>query len=265
MGIIKDIYGATTSALITGGLFLGPAIAGLLYSLIPPDMVDVLAVDDRPPVYFDAAFELAEVEIDGDLDGTTDKDSPESADGEGDGGDPDSDTKPEDANTSGSSGSELAIDKTLAVKGAGRRVGDKVGSGRAAAGKGKGGRKRKRSRRRCPREYDGVVLRQDGVYEIDRRLLNYYTSSIKHFNELGWSKPNDAGKGWIISGFNCQGPLWHGGMRRGDIVMTVNGKKTNNMLQVLRLYPKLKAQRRFEVKVIRKGRHVTLRYEVVRG
>jgi hypothetical protein len=54
-------------------------------------------------------------------------------------------------------------------------------------------------------------------------------------------------------------------MRRGDIVLTVTGKRTNNMLQILRLYPKLKAQRRFEVLIIRKGRHITLYYEIVRA
>ena len=48
-------------------------------------------------------------------------------------------------------------------------------------------------------------------------------------------------------------------------VLTVNGKKTNNMMQIFLLYSKVKAQKTFEVEILRKGRPVTLRYEIVKG
>ncbi|MCB9668405.1 MAG: hypothetical protein H6736_02405 [Alphaproteobacteria bacterium] len=269
MRLLKDIYGASVSALITGFLFLGPAILGLIYSLVPVDMVETLVVEERPPVYFDGAFELAEKEVDGDLDGTQEAPAPETPETqddpqEGEGGDPNGEAAPDASDAAETQGGDLVADASLAVAGAGAAVGEKAG-GRAVKGDGAKGRTKKRSRQKCPKSYDGIELRQDGVYEVDRAIVNYHTASVDKFNELGWSRSNDKGDGWVVSGFDCRGPLWHGGLRRGDVVLAVNGKKTNNMLQILRLYPKLRAQKKFEVDILRNGRSVRLRYEIVRG
>lgn len=265
MHVIRDIFGASISAFVTGLLFLGPAFFGIIYAMAPRDMVEELVIEARPPVRFDGAFELAEVEIDGDLDGTTDAASEEddaSEPDEGEGGDPDGSARKDAKDVSKSEGADVVADPALAVSKAGAKVGARAG-GRAVKGRRGSGRRRKRSRQLCPRDYDGIKRRSDGVFVIDRSLVRYHTSSMAHFNELGWSRSNKEGKGWIISGFDCQGPLWHGGMRRGDVVLSVNGKRTNNMLQILRLYPKLKRHRKFEVDVIRKGRSIRLRYEIV--
>jgi hypothetical protein len=266
--LVKDVYGATISALITFALFLGPLLVGILYALFPADMVESLVVEDRPPVYFDGAFVLDTKEVEGELDGTAEVEPPpEEAppEEEGTGGSPDGSAKPEEATTTEKEGAETVGEPDQLTNARGVSAGAAVGKGTAAKGTGTPGRKQKRSRRRCPKTYDGIVRRPDGVFQIERSIVKYYTSSLKRFNTLGWSKNNKDGKGWIISGFNCQGPMWHGGMRRGDIVLSVNGKKTNNMLQILRLYPKLRNQRRFEVDVIRKDRKLTLRYEIVDG
>lgn len=268
MHVIRDIVGASLSAFFTGFLFLGPAVLGAIYALAPRDMVQTLVMDEPRPVYFDGAYELAEVEIDGDLDGTSEaegteeeeepsepEETPEPA------GDEDGTESKDAPEVDSKQGADILGDPSSAVAKTGSTVGSKVG-GRAVQGKTTSGRRKKRSRQICPKSYEGVTRREDGVYVIERQLVLYHTSSLDHFNQLGWSRANKEGKGWVISGFDCQGALWHGGMRRGDVVLSVNGKRTNNMLQVLRLYPKLRNHRAFEVEILRKGRPLVLRYEI---
>ncbi|MEZ4322183.1 MAG: hypothetical protein R3F61_32220 [Myxococcota bacterium] len=272
MGLGKDIFGVGCSATITGVMFLGAPILGVILALLPGDMVDLLTTPEQPAVYWDGAYVLAEEEKDGELDGTeteivedpvedpTSKDETEGTEDDGPG-----EVDPE--SKADSVGGEIEGD---AVAENGTRAGSSKGEGTTRAPPGvkvTKGATQKESRRKCAESYDGIVLRQDGTYEVDRELVNYYTASIKHFNELGWSKPNDRGDGagWYVSGFGCNDPLWHGGLRRGDVVLTVNGKKTNNMMQVFLLYSKVKSNKHFEVKVRRRGKHIVLRYDVVKG
>ncbi len=274
MGLTKDIFGAGCSAVITGGMFLGAPILGIIWSLIPGDMVDTLAQQERPAVYFDGAFELSDEEIDGDLDGNADEtvevpepEDPDDAEPEPESGEDSPGEEDPDADAD-RVGGEVQADAAL-DNGRGTRVGSGGGSDRKRPGAklAEARRKKKKSRQKCAKSYDGIRKRPDGTYEVSRKLVNYYTGSVKHFNELGWSKPNERGdgKGWLIHGFGCNDPLYHGGLRRGDIVLTVNGKKTNNMMQVLMLYTRVKTKRHFEVVVRRRGKEVTLRYNVEKG
>ena len=66
----------------------------------------------------------------------------------------------------------------------------------------------------------------------DRELVEYYTSSIARFNSLGWSGPynEDDLKGWKIGGFGCNSPLYHAGLQRGDIILTVNDRPASHRL-----------------------------------
>lgn len=264
--ILWDLYGATISALVTITLFMGPLIVGILYTLFPADLVDSLVIEDRPPVYFDGAFVLSDKEEEGELDGQAEA-APDPVDepsDDGSGGDPDGNAKANEATTDKNPGADSIADPRKSTSARGVSAGDKVGTGKAVKGDGAPGRKQKKSRRQCPKSYDGIQRRADGVIELDKSIVSYYTANLKRFNSLGWSKNNKGGKGWVISGFNCFGPVWHGGIRRGDIILAVNGKKTNNMLQILRLYPKVRNQRKFEVDVLRRGRKLTLRYEIVK-
>ncbi|MCB9675508.1 MAG: hypothetical protein H6737_10355 [Alphaproteobacteria bacterium] len=272
MGIGKDIFGVGCSGTIVGTLFLGAPIIGVLYGFLPGDMVDMLATPERPAVYWEGAYVLADIEKDGELDGNTsdivESDPDEEPDPDLPPGDESQDGEPSDEPSS-EAGGDVATDAIL-TNGAGTRAGGS-GSGNGVfkppTGRQTSGVTQKESRRECVKSYEGITQRSDGTYEVSRDLVNYYSASVKHFNELGWSKPNDRGDGdgWYISGFGCNDPLYHGGLRRGDVVLTVNGKKTNSMLQVFMLYSKVKTKSHFEVKVRRRGKHIVLRYDVVKG
>ena len=99
-------------------------------------------------------------------------------------------------------------------------------------------------------------------WEIPRKLVRHYTSSVARFNSLGASRPYKEGdqRGWLVSAFGCKSPLYKGGLRSRDVVQSVNGRPTYTWLQVFGLYARMGTIREFEVKVLRKGRVVTLHY-----
>jgi hypothetical protein len=171
--------------------------------------------------------------------------------------------------------SEVASFTPLALErgGAVRRVvkPDEVGSRRARllalAGLGRDNT-RGRSRARgssCHKKYKGVEEDGGDHWTVDREIVDYYTASIARFNSLGWSGPHSADdlKGWKIGGFDCNSPLHFAGLRRGDIVLRVNGKPTRTWLQVFGAYTKLRKKAEIEVQLVRRGEHHTLRYTLV--
>jgi len=120
-------------------------------------------------------------------------------------------------------------------------------------------------RARCKKTSADVEPMDDGSFEVNRTIVEHYTHSLKNFNSLGWSGPyNENGqRGWKIGGFGCNSPLHFAGLRRGDIVKTVNGKKTNTWLQVFGVYTKLKHHDDFVVAVVRRGELIHLRYRLI--
>ena len=117
----------------------------------------------------------------------------------------------------------------------------------------------------CRDSYKGVEENQQGHWTVNREIVDYYTSSIARFNSLGWSGPHngDEVKGWKIGGFSCNSPLHFAGLRRGDIVLSVNDRPTRTWFQVFGAYRKLQRKSEFKVEVIRRGKPHTLRYTLV--
>ena len=129
-------------------------------------------------------------------------------------------------------------------------------------------KKRRYKSKRCQVVWPQITLADDGVYEVDVALIDHYTRNINAFIKLGFSKPwekEETGQqGWYVSGFSCTSPLYAGGLRRGDVLLTVNGKKTRSYVQVYFLYQKLKHNKEFEVELLRKGKApTTLNYRIV--
>lgn len=273
--MLKNIVGVVVSALIVVVLYLGPALLGVVFSLIPQDLIGDLVIPDRQVVY-EGAWEISDFEREGDIDGnlevvydpTVPPGEKEQEATEGDGTTEEAPSGEEAGGDSEAAAADSLAQVKPGAPAAGKGKGKGTGTGVSTGTKGKSerpaGTTRSKSRFQCPKSYEGINKRANGIYEVDRKLVNYYTASVKQFNELGWSKSNDTGdkKGWFITGFDCKGPLWHAGMRRGDIVLTVNGKKTNNMMQILLLYSKVKAQKHFAVEIRRKGKELTLNYVV---
>lgn len=104
------------------------------------------------------------------------------------------------------------------------------------------------------------------TWTVERTLVDYYASSMDRFNSLGYSHKwtDDTGqKGWQIGGFGCSSPLWKAGLRSQDVIQLVNGKKTNNVLQLFGIWMSQRNKAKFEVQVLRKGKPMVLSYQIL--
>lgn len=144
-----------------------------------------------------------------------------------------------------------------------------AGRGGVGGGAGQGGGIQKpwkgRKPKSCDKPHPNIHESGDGIVEIDRSLVDHYTENLETFMSLGYSKPYDEGelKGWYISGFSCASPVHKAGFRRGDVLLSVNGKKTRSWVGVFLMYQKLKNKDQFEIQLVRKGEPVTLKFRVI--
>lgn len=127
--------------------------------------------------------------------------------------------------------------------------------------------KKAKRRGRCEEKHPDIKQVMDNHWAVNRSLIDYYTSSMERFNSLGYSRKYKEGddKGWLVGGFGCRSPLWKGGLRSNDVLQTVNGKKTNNVLQLFGIWAGQRNRDKFEIVVLRKGEPVTLKYTIISG
>ncbi|MEZ4235628.1 MAG: hypothetical protein R3F59_05590 [Myxococcota bacterium] len=159
------------------------------------------------------------------------------------------------------------VDAEPGGEGAGSGAGDGEGAGNGHAEPARRRVASKHRKKRCDTDNPHIKPGRDGVVEIDRSLVDAYTKNLESFMSLGYSRPQDNGevKGWYIGGFGCNSPVHEAGFRRGDVLLTVNGKRTRNWVGVFLLYQKLKNKDEFEIELLRRGEPMTLRFRVVRG
>lgn len=147
-------------------------------------------------------------------------------------------------------------------KGSGSGSGDASDDVDEGAGGGRGGRPGRRGR--CADPFPGVEPLGNDHWKVDRGIIDYYTSNMQRFNSLGSSRRynEDGERGWYISSFGCMSPLWKAGLRPRDVVQSVNGRPTNNALQIFSIWTAQRKRAQFEVKVLRRGKSITLFYTV---
>ncbi|MCB9688785.1 MAG: PDZ domain-containing protein [Alphaproteobacteria bacterium] len=162
-------------------------------------------------------------------------------------------------------GGRRAVRRAEGVAGMG--TGDATGDGEGRAKAAPASKPSKGKRRNCDKPHPNVHTGNDGIVEIDRALVDHYTRNLERFMELGYSRPYDEGDvhGWYVSGFSCNSPVSKAGFQRGDVLLSVNGKKTRTWVGVFMTYQKLKNKDDFTVQIVRKGEPVTLRFRVVEG
>jgi len=128
-------------------------------------------------------------------------------------------------------------------------------------------KKAKRSKR-CDAAPDQPMIDEVGPqhYAVDRDLVKSYTRSLKRLNELGWSKPHEGPDGrkdgMFIGGVKCGSDLHIAGLRSGDVVHTVNGRKVKSFAQALLVYQAVRNDDRVVVEVTRRGKRRTLTYDL---
>lgn len=283
----RERRGVWVSALISAGLFTAPWIMALavgVYAEFEPatdividlyEPIETVYLTLDPPPSEEPNFpEPPDLEVDA-PDGVEEEVPPEDA-GVEEGDDEGTDTVDEEAAEGageGEGGDDGPADAEAPVDDGAEPVARKVGGGDDAEGEGGDGDgprsryARKGTRSSCKEPHPNVREGTDGVMEVDRSLVEYYTASLSRFMELGYSEPfnKDGTKGFYIGGFGCKSPVYKAGLRRGDVLLRVNGQKTRTWVGVFFLYKKLKNKDVFEVELIRKGSDTpqTLTFRVV--
>jgi type II secretory pathway component PulC len=94
--------------------------------------------------------------------------------------------------------------------------------------------------------------------------VDSYAKHPKRLNELGWVSRHstDDGKvdGFRLGGVRCGNDLHEAGLRSGDVVHSVNGKKVSSIPQALLAYGALRRASELRVEITRKGTRRTLVY-----
>jgi hypothetical protein len=119
---------------------------------------------------------------------------------------------------------------------------------------------------KCAEPNPAIHKLADAQWSVQRSLIDYYTESMDRFNSLGYShkwEGENGEKGWQIGGFGCSSPLWKAGLRSQDVIQEVNGKKTNNVLQLIGIWISQRKKEDFVVHLLRKGEPIVLSYKVL--
>lgn len=131
----------------------------------------------------------------------------------------------------------------------------------------KGGAKGRRGKNRACLEADArIVSKGSDKYNVDRDLVDAYTSDLKTAAKLawvGWHRDGDGDiDGFRVKKIRCGSVLHQAGFRNGDVIHTVNGKPVTSIPQALSAYRKLRKKRSLTVEVERKGAVRKLRYRL---
>ena len=129
---------------------------------------------------------------------------------------------------------------------------------------------RKRTRRgsaRCtPNPNRRIQERSSNQYTLQKKLVHGYLGSIKNMQKLAkayWYK-GKRGEGVLLQSIPCKSPLRNMGLRPKDIIVSINGKKVTNNLDLMGSYIQLKSKKKIDIVLKRQSRPLTLQYEIVK-
>jgi hypothetical protein len=122
--------------------------------------------------------------------------------------------------------------------------------------------KKKRNRYRDCQDNPGISQSGDR-YHVDRGVVDYY-ARLTRYNQLGharWHKGGDGERdGFRLRRIHCD--LHEAGMRNGDIVNSIDGRTVTTIREAIRLWFKVRRKNRVVLDITRKGRPLTLTYQL---
>ena len=117
----------------------------------------------------------------------------------------------------------------------------------------------------CPEPTYRIARVAESAWYIDRDLIEYYATHIVELQKLGsvWTHRTPTGEldGFRVALARCS-VLREGGLRSGDIVQDINGRRIHSVFQAIGAYIALRAEPNLTVNVMRKGQPVALAYTV---
>jgi hypothetical protein len=116
----------------------------------------------------------------------------------------------------------------------------------------------------CGPPNEQIAKTGEASWTVDRALIDYYAGNLKELMKLGSVAPHKAdGKpdGFRVGLARCS-PLREGGLKSGDVVHDINGRKVNNLLQAVAAYFALRKEDTLTVHVTRAGKPVAMTYTI---
>lgn len=113
---------------------------------------------------------------------------------------------------------------------------------------------------------DQIVKLKSHTWRVDRDLVDYYASHLRELDRQVSASTHrddeDKPDGIIIYLPRCS-LLRHGGLRNGDIIHTVNGRKVTNIANAITTYLAVRKDKRIDVVMSRRnGKTVTQTYRL---
>lgn len=117
----------------------------------------------------------------------------------------------------------------------------------------------------CPPPVDDIARVADAHWYIDRDLVEFYATNMFELKKLGsvWTHKGSDGKldGFRVGLARCS-VLRQGGLRSGDVVHDINGRRIHSVIQAIAAYFALRSEPELEVRVTRRGEPLMLRYTI---
>jgi hypothetical protein len=104
-------------------------------------------------------------------------------------------------------------------------------------------------------------------YQLPKAVLKHYSTHWKEASRLAhlsWATGTDGQNlGVRIRGISCNSPLKFTGLKRGDIVVSINGHDVQSEKDLLKVYGKLMFWKKMDVTIKRGSTIVSLHYNIV--
>ena len=122
--------------------------------------------------------------------------------------------------------------------------------------------KKKRNRYQNCQDNPGILQLGDR-YHVDRGIVDYY-ARLTRYNQLGHARWHEGGDGerdgFRLRRIHCD--LHEAGMRNGDVVNSIDGRTVTTVREAIRLWFKVRRKNRVVLNITRKGRPLTLTYQL---
>jgi hypothetical protein len=135
-----------------------------------------------------------------------------------------------------------------------------------ATGEGRGRRTRpKRDPPPCTDATTAIVAVEEGSYRVDRTMIEFYATHVNALMDLASVWPHDGADG-RPDGFKVRFRrctlLHQAGLRTGDVVHDINGRKVNNLMQAVGAWFALRDEPEIRVTLSRRDGDFTLVYQI---
>ena len=256
---MRKLFPAIQTFLIVGGLYGSPVLISVFGFLAPTLELA------PPPVQRTAVFQLALLDL---------EDSGKDADDA-----PGAKEDSQDASTQGGSGRSSAASTGTSGRGAGvvlpaATPDPKAGALMAAKAMPLLGnrpirhvrKKQRRKRRKCLDGTDDITEVGHNRYAVERDLVDHYAKDLEALSRLARVKwhENEAGKvdGFEVRRVRCGSVLYEAGLRNGDVVHAVNGRRIRSLARAVPLWWQLRRRPVVQVRITRGDESLRLWYRL---